>query len=336
MNRIWIVLAMALAIVLPACNKKAENKNQLFVSGRIDGDTVDISSKTAGKVTEITVREGDSVKAHQTVARLSSPQDEAQREQAMANVANARNKLDEVLSAAPARVAAAEANLAASQAELVRWQAERHQAAIDAERYPPLVETGAVASQVADHEATRLKIADASTNASQKQVLAAEASLQQSKAQLEQIDTAKATLAANRAELQRIEANVSDLTINAPIDGTILTRSAEPGRVLQPGQTILTMVDMQKLYLRGYIPEGEIGNVKVGQQAKVYLDSNPKEAIPAEVIRIDPEAMFTPENIYFKDDRVKQVFGVKLLLRGAYGLAKPGMPADGNIEIGAQ
>ncbi len=196
--------------------------------------------------------------------------------------------------------------------------------------------TGAVAAQTADQQETRLKIAEASTEASRKQVLASEASLQQSKAQLEQIATAKASLAASRAELRRIEANISDLSINAPIDGTIQTRSAESGRVVQPGQTILTMVDMQKLYLRGYIPEGDIGRVKVGQQAKVYLDSNPKEAIPAEVIRIDPAGMFTPENIYFKDDRVKQVVGVKVLLKGAYGFAKPGMPADGEIQLGSQ
>lgn len=334
MNRIWVVLGMVLLVFLVACTKKTENKDTLFVSGRIDGDTVDISSKTAGKVTEITVREGDPAKAGQLVARLSSPQDEAQQDQQTANVINAQRKVDEASSAAPARVALAEANLAASRAELVRWQAELSQAGVDAKRYPPLVETGAAASQTADQQETKLKIAEASTDASRKQVLAAEASLRQAKAELEQIASAKASLVASRAELRRIKANVNDLTINAPIDGTILTRSAEPGRVIQPGQTILTMVDMHKLYLRGYIPEGDIGNVKVGQQAKVYLDSNPKEAIPAEVIRIDPEAMFTPENIYFKNDRVKQVFGVKLLLRGAYGFAKPGMPADGEIQIG--
>jgi len=96
------------------------------------------------------------------------------------------------------------------------------------------------------------------------------------------------------------------------------------------------MVDLNKLYLRGFVPEGYVGKVKVGQPAEVYLDSNPKEAIPAQVIRIDPQAMFTPENTYFKDDRVKQVMGVKLGLKGGYGFAKPGMPADGQIQIGSQ
>jgi HlyD family secretion protein len=96
------------------------------------------------------------------------------------------------------------------------------------------------------------------------------------------------------------------------------------------------MVDLKKLYLRGFVPEGAIGKVKVGQQAEVYLDSNPKQSIPAEVIRVDPEAMFTPENTYFKEDRVKQVLGLKLGLQGAYGYAKPGMPADGRIQVGQE
>ncbi|HJY08242.1 MAG TPA: HlyD family efflux transporter periplasmic adaptor subunit, partial [Bryobacteraceae bacterium] len=151
-----------------------------------------------------------------------------------------------------------------------------------------------------------------------------------------QIASAQADVEADRAALRKIEADLADLTIHAPITGTILTRSAEPGRVIQPGQTILTMVDLHKLYLRGFVPEGMVGKVKVGQRAQVYLDSNSKEAIPAEVIRIDPQVMFTPENTYFKEDRVKQVLGVKLGLRGAYGYAKPGMPADGRIQLQMQ
>ena len=82
--------------------------------------------------------------------------------------------------------------------------------------------------------------------------------------------------------------------------------------------------------------ESEVGKIKVGQAAQVFLDSNPKEPIAAEVIRIDPQAMFTPENTYFKEDRVKQVLGLKLGLKGAYGFAKPGMPADGRIQLQGQ
>ena len=338
MNRKWIVLTMLLPLVLGGCARvtKSAEKDTLFVSGRIDGDTVDISSKRDGKIVELTVREGASVEAGQVIARISSPQDEAQVEAQKSAVVENERKLQEAVSAGPARVALAEANLAASRAEYVRWQAELQQAEEDAKRYPPLIESGAVAQQAGNQQVTRMKVARASTDAGHKQVLAAEASLQQAKAQLEQIPTARATLASSRAMLQRFEANVHDLTITAPIAGTILTRSAEPGRVVAAGQTIFTMVDLHKLYLRGFVPEGNVGKVKVGQQAQVYLDSNPKEAIPAEVIRIDPQVMFTPENTYFKDDRVKQVMGLKLGLKGAFGLAKPGMPADGEILVGRE
>jgi len=185
-------------------------------------------------------------------------------------------------------------------------------------------------------------------------VAASEAALEQAKAQLQQIPikeadrltlvaeteelkaqiaSAEADVKADQAALRKIEADLADLTIHAPIAGTILTRSAEPGRVVQPGQTIFTMVDLTKLYLRGFVPEGGVGKIKVGQQAQVFLDSAPKEAIPSEVIRVDPQVMFTPENTYFQSDRVKQVMGLKLGLRGAYGLAKPGMPADGLVYI---
>ncbi len=95
----------------------------------------------------------------------------------------------------------------------------------------------------------------------------------------------------------------------------------------------MTLLDLSKVYLRGFVPEGQIGNVKINQPARVYLDSQPNQPIDAYVSRIDPEATFTPENTYFRDERVKQVVGVKLQLKGAIGLAKPGMPADGEILI---
>jgi len=98
----------------------------------------------------------------------------------------------------------------------------------------------------------------------------------------------------------------------------------------------VTLIDLSKVYLRGFIPEGDIGRVRVGQRAHVFLDSDPKRPLEALVSRIDPQATFTPENTYFRDERVKQVVGVKLLLKTGIGYAKPGMPADGEIELDAK
>jgi HlyD family secretion protein len=164
--------------------------------------------------------------------------------------------------------------------------------------------------------------------------------LSQQAAVREQIAQAKASLAAAQATAKQAAAKLSesqadrqDLRVLAPFSGIVATRVAEPGEVLAPGATVITLVDLNKVYLRGYIPEGEIGRVKVGQEAQIYLDSAPKKAVHAFISRIDPEASFTPENTYFRNDRVMQVVGVKLQIKDGVGYAKPGMPADGAVLV---
>ena len=141
----------------------------------------------------------------------------------------------------------------------------------------------------------------------------------------------KAETAQAQAQLAQAEADRADLTVRAPFSGTVLTRAAEPGEVVQAGTAIVTLLDLSKVYLRGFIPEGQIGKVKVGQPAHIFLDSNSNQPLDGSVLRIDPQATFTPENTYFRDDRVKQVVGVKVQLNQGIGFAKPGMPADGEI-----
>ena len=150
-----------------------------------------------------------------------------------------------------------------------------------------------------------------------------------------EIASSMATTEQARARLSEAEAAHKDLTVLAPFDGTVVTRSAEPGEIVGAGTPLVTIVDLNKMYLRGFVPEGRIGEVKAGQVARVYLDSKPKEPVDGVVTRIDPEATFTPENTYFREDRVRQVVGVKVQLKGAFGFAKPGMPADGEILVGA-
>ena len=370
----WLLI-VSLMLVLSGCKRNQEPAGTLFISGRIDGDTVDISSKIAGKIVNLRVREGDSVKMGQVLAVLSSAQDEALRDAQKSRIVSDQRRVTQLQKQlatnaekvrqaglyeaqaetdAPGKVKEAEATLAASRAELARREAELRQTQINVKRYAPLAKSGAVSVQLAEQYQTSEQVQRASVEAARKEVAAAEASLQQARAQLqnipikasdrmtlqreadeikEQVASARADVEASRGGLRKIEADIADLTIRAPIAGTILTRSAEPGRVIQPGQTIFTMVDLTKLYLRGFVPEGGVGKIKVGQKAQVFLDSNPNEPVSAEVIRVDPEVMFTPENTYFKQDRVKQVLGLKLGLRGAYGFAKPGMPADGRIQI---
>ena len=151
-----------------------------------------------------------------------------------------------------------------------------------------------------------------------------------------QLRAAKQAVANALAGRQEVEANIAYLNILSPINGIVTARPVEPGAVVVAGQTVLSLINLDTVYLRGYIPEGDIGRVRVGQKSHVYLDSAPNKPLEGEVIEIDPVASFTPENIYFRDDRVKQVFGIKIGITHPAGYCKPGMPADADIITGAE
>jgi HlyD family secretion protein len=262
--------------------------------------------------------------------------------------------VDQARADAAGRVSEAEARLAAAEAQLAQASASYAQAKWDRAAYTKLYKQELVAEQQAKQAESNEEAQAALVAASRRQVEAAQGALTAARANLSnpairsaqaaavrgQILQANADIAAAtadaeraRAQLDEARANRSDLQVIAPFSGTVVTRTAEPGEVVTAGTPIVTLLNLGEVYLRAFVPEGEIGRVRVGQQARVYLDSAPKKPIDAVVIRIDPKASFTPENTYFRDDRVKQVVGVKLQLRGEVGYGKPGMPADGEILV---
>ncbi len=363
--------------------------NGLELSGRIEGYESDIGAKVAGRVVEVTVREGAEVHKGQLLVQLDDNEVLAQVQGAAARIRaakqqeqNARLQLSVVesqineaqlrwqqskgdtagrVSRAEAEVATATAQLKQAEAQAIEAEARLKLAQTSLDRYAQLVQEGAVTQQEFDQRETTLQAAQATLEsrkaavaAAQRQVNAAQGNLTQSQstslnpdintAQLARLNTqlrqAQAELSAAQAEVanaeadrNRIQAQLKDLTIKSPIDGVVTARSVEPGVVATAGKTLLSVLDLNTVYMRGFIPEGEIGQVRVGQAAQVFLDSDPDRPLKARVIAIDSEASFTPENIYFKKDRVQQVFGVRLAIEEPGGFAKPGMPADGEILI---
>jgi len=265
-----------------------------------------------------------------------------------------RLTVDQATVDAQGRVHQAEAQVATAEANLSQAQAGYEQARYDAERFTRLAKSGDVSDRQREQARTTAEAQAALVESTKKQVAAVRGALTAARANLQNpairssqasavqkqiaqarsdVGSAEADAERTRAQLQEAQANRNDLNIVAPFDGTIATRTAEPGEVVNPGTPIVTMLDLSKVYLRGFVPEGDIGRVKLGQTARVYLDSNPRQPIEAVVSRIDPEAAFTPENTYFRDDRVKQVVGIKLLIKSPTGAAKPGMPADGEVLV---
>jgi HlyD family secretion protein len=327
-------------------------------SGRIlevrarEGDSVN-----AGEV--LAVLDDQQIRAREEQARLAVEGAEARARAAQAQIAILEEQLkqnelqtEQAGMDAEGRVKQAEADLAAAEADLARQEASFQLASFDKEAYTRLAQSGAVSERqgkqavaTADQEASAVVASKRRVEAVRGALTTAKANLanagirgaqtaavrKQIAQQQAEIVSAIASAAQARAQLVEAQANLQDLTVRAPFDGTVMTRAAEPGEVVPVGATIVTLLDLTKVYLRGFVPEGQIGRVKIGQAARVYLDSKPDQPIEAYVLRIDPQATFTPENTYFQDDRVKQVVGVKLQLKRGTGFAKPGMPSDAEI-----
>ncbi len=317
-----------------------------------EGDTV-----TAGQV--IARLDDAQVRAKEDQAKAALINSQAKLQAARDQIAVLQNTLEQnqlqtgqATMDSEGRVRQAQADLTAAQADLVQQQAALRLAEFNRDAYARLSKTGA-ASQLQGLQAeVQADQQAAVVAASQRKVESARGALTTAQANLDtpkirsaqvigtqaQIAQQQSTIAGAKAEeaqaeatLAQAQADRSDLTVIAPFSGTVLTRAAEPGEVVQAGTAIVTLLDLSKVYLRGFVPEGEIGKIKVGQPAHVFLDSSANQSLEGYVLRIDPQATFTPENTYFRDDRVKQVVGVKVQLTQGIGFAKPGMPADGEI-----
>jgi len=157
------------------------------------------------------------------------------------------------------------------------------------------------------------------------QVIAAQKAVDQASAAADQAQTA---IAQAQANLDLIDAQVSKLTVYAPMDGVILTRNIEPGEFVQPGGVTFTMADLSNLTITVYVPEDRYGQIALRQQAEVTVDSFPSATFNAEVIEISDKAEFTPRNVQTVEGRSSTVYAVKLKLTNPEGKLKIGMPAD--------
>ena len=201
-------------------------------------------------------------------------------------------------------LAQAEADLAAAEAALADARREYDDLAEG-----PDPEALAVAQARLDNAQAQLDLAQA--GGSKEELAVAQA----------QIDTAQAAVNAIKVQL-------SKLTLEAPMSGTILYRAVEPGEVVKPGAPVLTIADLENLTITVYVPEDRYGEIVLGQTARVTANSFPDETFQATVVRIAEEAEFTPRNVQTAEGRRATVFAVKLAVSDPGGKLKPGMPAD--------
>ncbi|MDD5729837.1 MAG: efflux RND transporter periplasmic adaptor subunit [Candidatus Omnitrophica bacterium] len=145
-------------------------------------------------------------------------------------------------------------------------------------------------------------------------------------------ESAKANADALRASLELADTRLGFADLTSPLEGFVLTKSAEAGEVVQPGATVYTVADLKNIWLTAYINETDLGRVKLNQEAGVAVDTYPGKFYKGRISFISQEAEFTPKQIQTTEERVKLVYRIKIMLDNENLELKPGMPADGFIK----
>ncbi len=218
------------------------------------------------------------------------------------------------------QVQASQAALAQAQAELEG--ARRYLNALLAIRANPL-----------ELEA-QLHAAEMQCDLAEAQVAAAQATLDELEAgpTAEEVAIAEAQVRQAEAAVRIVDAEVAWLTLIAPMDGIVTSRSAQVGETATAGMPLLTVANLDEVKLVIYVPETRVGQVSLGQEVEVQVDSFPGRVFVGEVANIAGEAEFTPRNVQTQEERVNLVFAVKVRIPNPGHLLKPGLPADATLQ----
>lgn len=265
----------------------------LYGNGRIEATEVTVSAEVGGRVLESTLVEGRAVQQNDWLVRL----DEAD--------------LTTRLRQAEANAAAAQRAQAQVERQLIPARHHVQTADDDLARYRKLRETGYVSSQMLDR---------------------AENQQREARGAVETLAARQAQAAASREAAQRevelLRSQAGKAVIRAPAAGTILSKGIEAGELAAPGRTIAVLADLARIELKIYVPEREIGKIKLNDPARVRVDAFPQRTFDARVARVDQRAQFTPKDVHMPDERARLVFGVVLAVDNPQAHLKPGMPAD--------
>lgn len=345
---VLLVVAEIGFMVIPGMLGEGTPKGYVRASGRIEGRVLEVSPKIGGRVVEILIEEGETVSAGQLVARLSSEQIEARRREVKANLDLWRNRKGQAEVdlritnvQVETNIRSAEQRLEAAKAEVRRLEKAAEKAKKDYDRSADLLSQGAIPKTRLEEAELALKSAQEQLEVARKLRGQAELALQLAKdmrltleLKRSAIDNAEKAVQAAQASLDEVDSLLEDTKLYAPINGVVLQRVVEPHEVIAAGTPIVTLVNPDDLFLKVYLPNADVGKLKLGDEAQIIPDAFPEEQFEAEVIRIGDRALFTPKNVETAEQRVNLVFEVKLgKIDNHDRRLKPGMPAEALIRI---
>ena len=291
---------LALTLALASCKP---NSHPTSVSGTIETDEVRVASRYGGRVDEIMPQEGDALKAGQVIVELDAAELRARREQSAAQLAE--------LEAGPRKE-----EIEAAQHDWEALVAQSEQARADAKRATELFTQKTISETEHDQALSRAR------------ALEKNAAAAKSRYDLLLAGTRPERIAQARAHLAEIDTQLREMQINAPSDCVLEVLDVKVGDVLAANREVATLLLSQHLWVRVYVPEPWLGQIKLNESVKVRVDSDPGKDFSGVVEQIARAAEFTPRNVQTADERIRQVFGIKVRLDNREDKLRAGMAAD--------
>jgi HlyD family secretion protein len=324
---IVILLAAAAAAgvyIYPRLAKKAAPANELTLSGNIEAHESLVGFKVQGRIVDLPVEEGQQVEQGALLARLEDAdyKQQVRIDEAAVDV----RQSDLALTLAGTR----KQEVRASQQAMIDAQADLQEKRLDNGRAQALFAKDEISAQDRDLAATALKRAEATFKAAQQRYNEAVEGSRK-----EDIAIARANLAEAQADLGLSRIDLSYTTLRAPTAGVITVRQAELGEVVEPGSPVVTLADLDHIWLRAYIAETDLGRIHWGQEAIVTTDSYPGKQYHGRISFISPDAEFTPKSVQTYQERVTLVYRIKIDIDNPNHELKPGMPADAHLQLAA-
>src|SRR5229473_1167234 len=364
MNRKHIPIILIGAAVVAATALYASwfhRDTALHGSGTVEARDIRVGSKIGGRIEKVLVREGDSVQPGQILLTFDDQELQAALEQSRANAEKAQRgfRPEEI---AEARAAAEQAkadyelkrhgyrkeDIDAAQDDLERAKADETRTRLDFDRYEALAKKDLVSKQqrdtaeanwkvaVAQQQSARHKLDELQRGYRPEEIASGEAHYHQAQANLEKLERGnrREDIDLARAAYAYDEARFRERQVTAPSAAIVEVLDVRPGDLIAPNTPVATLLEKDQIYVRIYIPETEYGRLKLGQKAEVRVDSFPKTVFEGVLEQINQQAEFLPRNVQTREERVHQVFGIKIRINDPAGHVLAGMAADVKLKAG--
>jgi HlyD family secretion protein len=323
-KKVLLPLAVILIIAVAAYTyhrSRANNKgNVIQVSGNIEVTDVEMSFKIPGWVKSRLVSEGETVKKGQNVAILDDSELQQEALLREAEVTTSKAALAELEAGSrPEEIARAEAAAESARAEEALRKTEF-------DRLKELYENSAASKQEYDKAKAAYEVAKGILNQANESL-----SLAKEGPRKETLEVARAKLKQAEQAHALAKTRLSFSILASPISGVVLLQNIESGEYVSPGTPIVTIGNLDNVWLRAYIEETDLGRIKVGQRVTVRTDTYPDKKYEGKITFISPEAEFTPKNVQTKKLRVSLVYRIKVAIPNPDIELKPGMPVDAEI-----